>query len=46
MRVCSFRWLWGVVVVSRVCRLQPGVKAALIRIERFMEGVSGVTDVN
>ncbi len=34
-----------VVVVSRVCRLQPGVKAALIRIERFMEGVSGVTDV-
>ncbi|AUV62200.1 hypothetical protein [Propionibacterium phage pa29399-1-D_1] len=34
-----------VVVVSRVCRLQPGVKAALISIERFMEGVSGVTDV-
>jgi hypothetical protein len=35
----------GVVVVSRVRRLQPGVKAALIWIERFMEGVSGVTDV-
>ena len=33
-----------VVVVSRVCRLQPGVKAALIRIERFMEGVTDVTE--
>lgn len=33
-----------VVVVSRVCRLQPGVKAALNPNERFMEGVSGVTD--
>jgi len=43
--VCApFGGVW-VVVVSRVCRLQPGVKAALIWIERFMEGVSGVTDV-
>lgn len=35
----------GVVVVSRVCGLRSTVKAALKPRERFMEGVSGVTDV-